>query len=185
MRQQRTPGPPGVRCFCQDTWDAAIRCATGTMAPVTTTGAGAPAARTEPTRARIDRPVLVSNIVSGALWLLLLAVPWIVQFGSWVLFGTGAVYVAAGSVFLAAVYAHEVLTMGQEALAWATPWLVAVALWTVLLAAFDPGNSVSGWLLALFAGLCIGTPCYLAWQIVALAIRQLVGWLSGREPSRP
>ena len=127
----------------------------------------------------------MSCIVSGTLWLLLVAVLWSDQFGSWVLFGMGAVYVAAGSVFLAAVYAREVLTMGQEALAWATPWLVAVALWTLLLAAIDFEDSVSGWLLTLFAGLCIGTPCYLAWQIVALAVRQLVGWLSGTAPSGP
>ena len=171
MRQQRTPGSPGVRC------------SVGTMLDVTSTSA--PASRTEPARTRLDRPVLLSNIVSGALWLFLLAVPWSDQFGSWALFGMGAVYVAAGSVFLAAVYAREVLTMGQEALAWAIPWLVAVALWTLLLAAFDLGNSVSGWLLTLFAGLCIGTPCYLAWQIVALAVRQLVDWLSGTAPSRP
>lgn len=145
------------------------------MLDVTTTGA--PDSRTERPLARLDRSVLVSSIVSGALWLLLPAVLWSDQFGSWVLFGVGAVYVVAGSVFLAAVYAREVLTMGQEALAWAAPWLVAVALWTLLLAAFDFESSVSSWLLALFAGLCIGTPCYLAWQIVALAVRQLVGWL--------
>lgn len=145
------------------------------MLDVTTTGA--PGSRTERPLARLDRSVLVSSIVSGALWLLLPAVLWSDQFGSWVLFGVGAVYVVAGSVFLAAVYAREVLTMGQEALAWAAPWLVAVALWTLLLAAFDFESSVSSWLLALFAGLCIGTPCYLAWQIVALAVRQLVGWL--------
>lgn len=145
------------------------------MLEVTTTGA--PGIRTERPRARFDRSVLVSNIVSGALWLLLPAVLGSDQFGSWVLFGMGAVYVAAGSVFLAAVYAREVLTMGQEALAWATPWLVAVALWTLLLAAIDFENSVSSWLLALYAGLCIGTPCYLAWQMVALAVRQLMEWL--------
>jgi hypothetical protein len=173
MRQQRTPGSPGVRCSV-----------TGqALLGVTTTGA--PATTTQPTRARLDRPVLVSNAVSGALWLLLVAALWSDQFGSWVLFGMGAVYAAAGSVFLAAVYACEVLTMGQEALAWVTPWLVAVALWTLLLAAFDFENSVSSWLLALFAGLCIGTPCYLAWQIVALAVRQLVGWLSSTAPRGP
>ena len=173
MRQQRTPGSPGVRCFCHGA---------GTMLEVTTTGA--PGTRTDPPRARLDRSVLVSNIVSGALWLLPLAVPWS-DLGSWVLFGMGAVYVAVGSVFLAAVYAREVLTMGQEALAWTAPWLVAVALWTALLAAIDFENSVSSWLLTLFAGLCIGTPCYLAWQIVALAVRQLMDWLSGTAPSRP
>lgn len=153
------------------------------MLPVTTSGASA--TRTEPTRARLDRPVLVSNIVSGALWLLLLAAPWPDRFGSWVLFGIGAVYVVAGSVFLAAVYAREILTMGQEALAWAIPWLVAVALWAVLLAATFLENSVSDWLMALYGGLSIATPCYLAWQIVALAVRQLMGWLSGPAPSRP
>ena len=42
--------------------------------------------------------------------------------------------------------------MGQEALAWVTPWLVAVALWTLLVAALDVENSLSHWLLAPFAG---------------------------------
>ena len=77
------------------------------MARVTTTGASA--AGTEPGRTRLDRRVLVSNIVSGALWLLPLAVPWS-DLGSWVLFGTGAVYVATPGVFLVAVHAREVLT---------------------------------------------------------------------------
>jgi hypothetical protein len=148
------------------------------MGGVITTGG--PATRTEPTQARLDRPVLVGNLVSGAaLCLLPLA------FGSWPLSLIGAVYVAAASVFLAAVYAREALTRGQEALAWATPWLVAVSLWTLLIAGFGSLSSVSGWFFSLIFGLCIGTACYLAWQILALAVRQLVGWLSGTAPSGP
>ena len=123
---------------------------------------------TQPARGRLDRPVLVGNLVSGALWLALLA------FDSPVLSLVGAAYVAAGSVFLAAIYAREALTRRQEALAWAAPWLVAVALWTWIGASVEGGTS--GVLLTLWFGLVIATPCYLAWQLVALAVRNLVAW---------
>ena len=123
---------------------------------------------TQPARARLDRPVLVANIVSGGLWLVLLA------FVSPPLTLVGAAYVAIGSVFLAAVYAREALSRRQEALAWAVPWFVAVALWTWIGAAIEGG--ASGLLLALWFGLVIATPCcYLAWQL-ALAVRQLLAW---------
>jgi hypothetical protein len=147
------------------------------------TATGDPATETEPTRPRLDRPILVSNIGSRALWLLLLAFPWNDQFGGWALFLIGAVYVIAGSVFLAAVYARDALTMGQEALAWVAPWLVAVGLWALIGAGIDFENSVSGWFLTLFFGLYIGTPCYLVWQAVALVIRQLMVWRSRVAPS--
>jgi len=140
---------------------------------VNTTG-GVAVTRTETTPARLDRPVLVSNIVSGTLWLLPLA------FASWPLCLIGAAYVAVGSVFLAAVYARDVSTMRQEMLAWATPWLVAVALWTLLLAGIDVENSVSSWFLSLFVSLGIGTLCYLAWQVLALVVRHVLAWRSRR-----
>ena len=73
-------------------------------------------------RARLDRPVLVGNLVSGGLWLSPLSVL------APIVFMTGLVYVVAGSVLLAAVYARPVLTREQEALAWITPWIAAVAL---------------------------------------------------------
>ena len=138
------------------------------MVGVSTTGL--PPTSTEPLRARLDRPVLVGNLVSGVVWLLLtLSLTWSVP-----LFLIGAAYVAAGSVFLAAVYARDALTKRQEALAWAAPWLVAVGLWAWIGAGIKDGSSGSGWLLALWLGLCVGTPCYLAWQFVALAVRQLM-----------
>lgn len=137
---------------------------------------GGATTETEPARARLDRPALVSNILSGALWLLLLAVPGLGPFDGWTLLLIGAAYVIAGSVFFAAVYARCVLTRGQEVLAWIAPCLVAVALWASIGAGIDFENSVSGWFLTLFFGLYIGTPCYLVWQTVALVIRQLMAW---------
>ena len=88
-----------------------------------------------------------------------------------------------GSVFLAAVYRRDAFTRRQEVLAWATPWLAAVAMWTLLVAGTDVENSVSGWFLSLLLGLCIGTLSYLAWQILALAVRQALAWRSRRAPS--
>ena len=121
--------------------------------------------------ARLDRPVLVGNIVAGALWLLPVA------FASWPLSLMGAAYVAAGSVFLAAVYAHDVLTWTQEALAWAAPWLAAVALWVWIGAGIDGGGAGSVWP-GLLLGLVIATPAYVAWQFSALIVRKLVTWQS-------
>jgi hypothetical protein len=137
-----------------------------------------PATETGFARIRLDRPVLVGNLVAGVLFLSPLA------FLSWPLLVIGALYVIAASVFLAAVYAHEVLTRRQEALAWIAPWLVAVALWSVLVAGISFENTAPHYLLGLYGGLLISTLCYLVWQIVALAIRQLVAWRSAR-PTLP
>ncbi|WP_156393768.1 hypothetical protein [Nocardioides sp. Root140] len=131
---------------------------------------GVPAAETQAApRRRLDRPVLVANLVSGALWLLLVA-----ALGAWVLALIGAVYVAAASVFLAAVYGRESLTVRQEAQAWATPWLAAVALWTWVAASLEGGDS--SWALNLWFGVVVASGCYLAWQLLALAARQLMEW---------
>lgn len=146
------------------------------MAPVTTTGE--PAAGTEPAPVRLDRPVLIGNLVSGALWLSPLA------YLSPTLLVIGAAYVVAGALFLAAVYARRVLTRKQEALAWVTPWFVAVALWAAVLVGISFQNAVSHYLAVLCFGVLIATPCYLAWQIVALAVRQFIAWRSG-TPTLP
>lgn len=130
---------------------------------------------------RVDRPVLVGNLVSGAAWLLL-TVPFL---QSPPLFLIGAVYVAAASAFLAAVYARDVLTWRLEALAWVLPWVVAVALWVAVGALIVGGGSDGGWLLMLWFGLVLGTECYLAWQFVALAIRQLIAWRSKAATGHP
>jgi hypothetical protein len=138
-----------------------------------------PAAQTEPAPARLDRAVLVGNLVSGAVWLWPLAVPWALN--SLPLFVLGTVYVLVCSVFLAAVYARPVLSRNQEVLAWVTPWLVAVALWAVLLVGTDFENTVWHYLTAISVAMFIATPCYLVWQISALAVRQLLAWRSGRS----
>jgi hypothetical protein len=117
---------------------------------------------------RLDGPVLVSNLVSGALLLVVLA------FLAWPLAVVGAAYVAAASVFLAAVYTRKALTRRQEATAWAAPWLAAVALWTWVGAGIEGGASSS--FLTLWFGLVFATPSYLGWQALALAARQLLAW---------
>jgi ABC-type Na+ efflux pump permease subunit len=136
---------------------------------------GDTATETARDRVRLDRPILVSNLVSGALLLSPLA------FLSWPLLLLGVVYIVAGSVFLAVVYARRALTRRQEALAWVTPWLVAVALWSVVVMSTEFENSLSHYLFGLYVGLLIATPCYLAWQIVALAVRQFMAWRSGKS----
>lgn len=135
---------------------------------------GEPEAESTARQPRLDRPVLAGNLVSGVLWLLVLAL-----LGSWPLSLIGAAYVVAGSVFLAAVYAQDALTMRQEALAWAAPWLVAVAMWWVIFVQVG-GEPLGPYVLlaALWPALIIATPCFLAWQLVALAVRQLMAWKS-------
>lgn len=117
--------------------------------------------------------MLVGNLVSGALWLLpLLFSP--------ALFVIGVVYVVGAGAFLGAVYGRGVSTMKQEALAWVAPWLVAVALWTVVLATGGE-NTMAYYLTCLGLGTIIATGSYLAWQVVALAVRQVIAWRSGRS----
>ena len=128
-----------------------------------------------PGRARFDRRVLVSNLVAGALCLSPLV------FVSWPLFLIGAGYVVVGSLFLSAVYARGTLSRGQEAAAWAAPWLLAVVLWTVLLAAMEFELSLLHVLAALGASLVIATPAYVVWQAVALAVRQFLAWRAGQS----
>jgi hypothetical protein len=132
---------------------------------------------TEPPREWLDRRVLVANVVAGALWLFAVA------FWTWPLPIVGAAYVAVASVFLAAVYARGTLSRRREGLAWAASWLAAVALWASIFAGVDGvdiGDAGSAWVPDLLAGLVVGTACYLAWQISALAVRQLMAWREKR-----
>ncbi|MGB0098652.1 MAG: hypothetical protein WBP61_00090 [Nocardioides sp.] len=133
-------------------------------------------------RARFDHPVLVSNLASGALWLLVPA-----ALGAWPLSLIGGGYVLAGSLFLAAVYAGGSLSTKQEALTWVAPWLVAIALWALILTGLGSGGSAPELLIALGVGTVVATPCYVAWQAVALAIRQFMSWRHGTpvEDSAP
>jgi len=124
--------------------------------------------RTQQTPDSLDGPVFVSNVVAGALFLVLLA------FLAWPLAVVGGCYVAAASLFLAWVYARPALTRRQEAAAWVAPWLAAVALWAWVLGGIDGGTST--WFLTALFGLVVATPCYLAWQALALAVRQLLAW---------
>lgn len=136
----------------------------GTMAHVMTTDPSPTSTVTS--RPRLDRPVLVGNLISGGALLFVAAFV-----GSWPLALIGAVYVVVASMFLAAAYSRDTLTRKQEALAWVLPWLVAVALWVGLLAVIDDGGT-AGWGLSLWGAVVIATPCYLVWQLSALAVRQ-------------
>src|SRR6476469_7413905 len=134
---------------------------------------------------RLDGPILVSNLVSGAVWLFPMTPPWSDSFGGLGLFLTGAAYVLVGSVFLAAVYAREALSWRQELFAWLAPWVVACFLWSYVLSGIGPDGGGGGWASAVAGavglGLLVGTPCYLAWQIVALVIRQIIAWRAGQS----
>ncbi len=134
----------------------------------------APATDREHGRVRLDRPVLVSNLVSGAFWLL----PFLLF---WPMFLVGVGYVVAASVFLAAVYARELLTRRQEALAWISSWLCAVALWTATAISVAFPNSVSQYLVGFCVAVVIATLWYLAWQFLALPVRHFMAWRSGRS----
>ena len=124
-------------------------------------------------RVRLNRSVLVSNLASGASWLL---IP--VATDAWPLSVIGAVYIVAASLFLALVYAREAFTAKQEALAWAAPWLGAVLVWAAVIGAVEFENTASHYLAGLSVGLLLGTLCYLGWQMLALAIRQVLAWRS-------
>jgi hypothetical protein len=118
---------------------------------------------------RLDRPILVSNLISGALCQLLL-----VALGMWPLAVLGAGYVAVGSVVLAAAYARAGLTPRQEIGSWVGVWLLAAALWAWIFyePGFEPGTvgALAGWVSFI---LVIGAVCFLAWQLGALAVRRL------------
>ncbi len=135
-------------------------------------------------RSRLDRPVLVGNLGSGAIFLALT-----LGIGGPVLFLIGAAYVVAGSVFFAAAYARGALSVRQELFTWVAPWLAAVALWAVVISQVSGADQGTGTprVSAVAIALMLGTGCYLAWQIVALAIRQLMAWRSGRPvlPASP
>lgn len=125
-------------------------------------------------RRRLDRTVLIGNLISGAV---LLAPTPVLLSGAWVLMLIGAAYVAAASYFLAYVYARPELTWTQEGLAWVLSWVAAVAVWTVLFAQVDLGSDgTAAWPISAWAGLGVATPCYLVWQAASLAARELLKW---------
>lgn len=139
------------------------------------TGMDAPEVSTAEARRspQLDRRVLVSNLVSGAVWLVVAS--FVV---GWLLVLVGAGYVALASVSLAYIYARDVLSMRQEALAWIVTWLTAVAAW--MWVAVAAGSTQSNWLLDIWFGLVVGTGCFLAWQVLGLALRRVLA--AGTRP---
>lgn len=120
-------------------------------------------------RARFDRPVLVSNLVSGAVWCTLIAV------ASWPVALLVLAYVLAVALFLAAVYARPALSRRQEALAWVAPWLVGVGLFLALLAGVDDGDGPAT-LAGFVSAAVVASVLFVGWQLVSLAVRQLMAW---------
>lgn len=129
---------------------------------------------------RLDRPILVSNLISGALCQLLL-----VALGVWPLAVVGAGYVAVGSVVLAALYARPALTARQEIGSWVGAWLLAAALWAGIFheSGFGPGTA-GAWVGWISYSLAIGAICFLVWQAGALAVRQLNGGEAALAPEQ-
>ncbi|NYD59012.1 hypothetical protein BKA08_003250 [Nocardioides marinisabuli] len=115
----------------------------------------------------MDRPILLGNLVSGAVFLAALAVL------TWPLAALASIYVVSASAFLAAAYARDGLVRRLEAVVWIAPWVAAVALWAWIFAGVDGGTP---WLLTLGVAVVVATPSYLAWQAGALAVRQLMAW---------
>lgn len=120
---------------------------------------------------RLDRPVLVSNLAAGALWLL---VP-LVWLGAWVLALIGLGYVVVAGLFLSAAYGTPIPSRRREALVWAGPWALAVTVWFAVLSPIDgPG------VFSLVTALLVGTTAYAVWQLTAGLLRELVRWGSSR-----
>ncbi len=134
----------------------------------------------------LDDRVLVGNLVAGGTWVLpvlfLAPLPALVA----------AAYVALASVLLAAAYGREHLTRRREAWTWVVTWAGAVAAWVVLLAVVALGESgdpestgswvgTALWMLPVSA--VLGTLCYLAWQVTALAVRRVLAWTERRSES--
>jgi hypothetical protein len=115
-------------------------------------------------RWRPDR-LFASHLLAGAVPLGVLAVL------SWPLALMGLAYVLLASLYFSVAYRRS-LTRCQEVLTWVAPWLVAVALWFWVLLNVEDG--ASPWSLSLGFALLIATLCYLAWQVLALAVRQML-----------
>jgi len=128
---------------------------------------------------RFDRAVLVSNLLSGTVWL---AVPTLT--GAWAVTVVGLVYVVPASLVLARAHAVGIGTRGRQALVWFVVWFAAVLLWGALIASLEFSNSPGDYIAGVTGGLLFGTVTVLAWQVVALAIRRFQAWQS-HPPSDP
>jgi hypothetical protein len=124
-----------------------------------------------------DRPVLVSNLLSGAVWL---AVPTLT--GAWLVTVVGTAYVVPASFLLARA---RVAGRGARRLAWAVVWLAAVLLWGGLITSLEFSNSAGDYVAGATGGLLFGTMSVLAWQVVALGIRRFQAWQAGGPTGPP
>lgn len=110
------------------------------------------------------RTVFVSNLVAGT------AVAGVVALGSWPLGLVAMAYVVAVASLLAIAYARP-MSRRVELAVWLAPWFGAVALVTLLYPV--------GWAVPLYAAVYL-LPVHLAWQVLALALRQGMAWVSSR-----
>ncbi len=122
----------------------------------------------------IDRHVLDSNLIAGGALVIRSAL-----LGAWPLSLIAAVYVAGVSTFFAVSYGRQSLSIKHELLTWVGPWLLAIALWAVILGAIDGPSSL---LMSLWAGAIVGTGCYVVWQTIALVVRRVIS-AGGRSVS--
>ena len=122
-------------------------------------------------RDRFDRPVLVSNLLSGAVWL---AVPTLT--GAWAVTLVGLAYVVPASLFLARAHARGIGSRRRQAGVWFVVWLVAALVWGVLIASLEFTNSTGDYVAGVTGGLLFGTMSVIAWQVVAVLIRRFQEW---------
>jgi hypothetical protein len=123
---------------------------------------------------RFDRPVLVSNLLSGAVWL---AVPTLT--GAWAVTVVGLAYVVPAAFFLSWAHAGGIGSGRRRTTVWLVVWLAAVLLWGVLTASLEFTGSSGDYVAGVTGGLLFGTVSVLAWQVVALAVRRFQAWQAG------
>src|SRR5690349_4152553 len=134
------------------------------MAAMTTLGE-------RPPSDRFDRPVLVSNLLSAAVWL---AVPTLT--GAWAVTVVGLAYAVPASFFLARAHARGLGSRRHQALTWFVVWFAAALLWGTLIASLEFTNSSGDYVAGITGGLLFGTMSVIAWQVVAGLVRRFQAW---------
>lgn len=118
-------------------------------------------------RARLDLPMLVSLLLVGAFWLLLILQPWTDDTRDRRWFVVLTVYVVVGALAMAELYGRPGdITLRQEVLTLVALWAVATLMWAVILV---PDSSWTAVLLAAW----FAAVCFALWQLPALAGRAL------------
>jgi len=122
---------------------------------------------------RLDPTMLASLLGSGLPWLVVLAPMW--PEAIWLFLIAGA-YVVAGSVAMSMVRVDSRPEDGRDIITVGLLWLADVGIWigiSVVGTVPTGGLGELGWALAIgvWLGLCIGTPAFIVWQLVAFFLR--------------